>query len=761
MIEYTLEWLAMNKVEEVFVFCCAHADQIKRYLAESKWAHSREMTVTAVVSTSCLSAGEALRLIDQKDIIKSDFVLVSGDTVSNMNLAPVLEAHRARRAADKSAIFTMIMKSTQHPRQRARMGDAEVVVALDPATQRLLKFHEAEGARGAGAGTWKVDAALYGERDAVQVRTDLLDTHIAICAPEVLLLFSDNFDYQHVKRDFVAGVLSEEELGNKLYVAQLGQAEYAARIHNLRSYDAVSRDIMQRWVFPMVPDTNVLWRAGAWGAPSYRYARGHRYTEANVGVARTAVLGDDVCVGAGASVGEHSRVVQSVVGRNCRIGKGCDLVGCYLQDGVCVQDGAVLRYALVCEGAVVGAGAVVERGAIISYGVVVGPKHTVPPHTCLSLCKQSQQTGNASDDELEYTAPGKGSAGGATGQGSGRLMQGRRPSNSDDSDEGGSDDDDGYSDDDPLSMSLEKPTDLALKVAEALAMGRQPEAASADALKFDAQLVGQGGAGYAWVQPEGYDAARLSIAPPTSLDAGGPADSEWEGVETGSAGGGGKGGGGGGSDSEAESEESVLDPEASFKREVSETFLRCVKLRFDQTNAVIELNGLKIAEDRSFADCARYIFTTMTAMCAPAPAWVKDEYAPLFPARGSPVPAKAPLLAAFRRQLKEWGPLLQRFLRSEDDQVELLLTFEEYCAGEGVFEGAGEQGAAYGDIFEAVLKTLYDEDVLSEDAILSWADEKAHADEEEKVYLKKAAKLVEWLRTEDDDDEDDDDEDDD
>jgi hypothetical protein len=39
----------------------------------------------------------------------------------------------------------------------------------------------------------------------LQVRTDLMDTHIAVCAPEVLMLFSDNFDYQNVKRDFVTG----------------------------------------------------------------------------------------------------------------------------------------------------------------------------------------------------------------------------------------------------------------------------------------------------------------------------------------------------------------------------------------------------------------------------------------------------------------------------------------------------------------------------------------------------------------------------
>lgn len=44
---------------------------------------------------------------------------------------------------------------------------------------------------------------------------------------------------------------------------------------------------------------------------------------------------------------------------------------------------------------------------------------------------------------------------------------------------------------------------------------------------------------------------------------------------------------------------------------MGETFLRCVKERFAETNAVIELNGLKIAEDRTFADCARYIFTAM------------------------------------------------------------------------------------------------------------------------------------------------------
>jgi hypothetical protein len=53
------------------------------------------------------------------------------------------------------------------------------------------------------------------------------------------------------------------------------QGEYAARVHNLRSYDAVSRDLLARWAYPFVPDTNVFHKGGPWGPSSFRYGRGH------------------------------------------------------------------------------------------------------------------------------------------------------------------------------------------------------------------------------------------------------------------------------------------------------------------------------------------------------------------------------------------------------------------------------------------------------------------------------------------------------
>ncbi len=110
----------------------------------------------------------------------------------------------------------------------------------------------------------------------VELRYDLVDTHISICSPVVLPLFSDNFDYQ-TWDDFVRGILvSEEILDNTIYYHQL-EGSYAANVTNVQMYDAIrlvlfvrilncsvikteflkiSKDIIQRWAYPLAPDLN-------------------------------------------------------------------------------------------------------------------------------------------------------------------------------------------------------------------------------------------------------------------------------------------------------------------------------------------------------------------------------------------------------------------------------------------------------------------------------------------------------------------------
>ena len=90
----------MAGVEECFVFCKAHADQIKAYLAHSsKWSTHKGtsraiMKIHTILAPEAYGVGDVLRELDAKSLIQTDFILVSGDVVASMKLDQVLLEHR-------------------------------------------------------------------------------------------------------------------------------------------------------------------------------------------------------------------------------------------------------------------------------------------------------------------------------------------------------------------------------------------------------------------------------------------------------------------------------------------------------------------------------------------------------------------------------------------------------------------------------------------------------------------------------------------
>ena len=737
MLDYALEWLAMAGVEEVYVFCCAHAKQIERHLEERKWS-TPSFLVKTVVSTNCLSVGEALRIVDQRNVIRGDFILLSSDVVSNVNIQEALQAHKKRREADKLAIMTMVTRKVSDRHRRHRLGCQGLTMALDPVDGRLLAYQEGTAS---GAQAMRLYPSITEGRNCVEVCTDLLDCQIDICAPEVLMLFTDNFDYQQLRRDFVCGVLSEEELGNKIYIHQLNRG-YATQVQNLRTYDAVSRDIIERWTHPLVPDSNWLLSQSMLFSQEKTHGiedavvkmfRGNVYKAETVKVDHSATVGPSCYVGSRSNVGAGTTIAHSVIGKNCKIGGNCHLEGCYLFSNCTVGDNVTILRSLLADKVTVHAGATVQPGCVLSFGVVIGKNHTVPSYTRLSLLQPVEPEGG-SEDELEYTR--KGSC--AT------LSVGSASES------------DGWDEEHTGELAELKPSSAALNAAHAAAL-REPSSLKEE-VQWDVSLVGQG-AGWKWELPTGAEEL-YSIAPPpvTELeDASEEDDSVVDGDEMFDL-----------ADTEGDAadgfEQGVGDLELFFRKEVTETFLRCVKEKFDQTNAVIELNALKIAEDRTFADCARYVLITILQLNLPAPSIISQQYASLFqqdPPSLNSVAEKTSFLASLKKRLEEWGPLLCRFLKSLDDQVEVLLTLEEFCGEEGVFSN-GDHGKTYIPVFLLLLQLLYQQDIISEEAFLDWAREKENAEEEEKVLLNLAMPFIQWLEmaeSEDDDDDEEEDED--
>ena len=100
---------------------------IKDHVASS-WSDRGPVSVSVVTNENCHSFGDAMRDLDAKGVLRQNFVLTSGDVVTNMRLAGVAEAHRATCAADPNAAMTLVYKKCApgHPTRTARR---EMVVA--------------------------------------------------------------------------------------------------------------------------------------------------------------------------------------------------------------------------------------------------------------------------------------------------------------------------------------------------------------------------------------------------------------------------------------------------------------------------------------------------------------------------------------------------------------------------------------------------------------------------------------------------------
>ena len=393
MLEYTLEFLSQNGVEEVFIFCVWQAKMVREYLSTSKW--NTILSVRCITSSACMSPGDALRELDTMGIVRSDpFVLISGDVVSNMNLKRAIEFHKEVRKKDSQAVMTVVMKDVQKGAGIKPIID-DLVVAFDCCTKQLLLFED-----DFRKPSVQLPAEIIKEHPNIEFRTNVLDCHVDICSPELLMQFSDNFDYQDIRRHFIENEVLNWELGMHVY-SYFIEKEYAARVHDPRTYHSVCRDIIRRWTYPMVPDAQLLLDS------SYTHHGSYVYMEHGVQISPNAKLGNGVVVGANSIIEEGCELANCVIGRNCIIRKGAKLDNAHFWGDNEVEEGAKVMYAIVCNGACVRKRAVVARGCILSFNTVVGADVTLAEYTRVSTlnCDPTADDGYDDDDDDEACEP--------------------------------------------------------------------------------------------------------------------------------------------------------------------------------------------------------------------------------------------------------------------------------------------------------------------------------------------------------------------
>ncbi|KAI0430867.1 eIF4-gamma/eIF5/eIF2-epsilon [Xylaria sp. FL1042] len=379
LIEYTLEFLAMNDVNEVFIYCGAHSEQIEIYIQNSRWspgAYSCPFSVLEFIRVAdARSVGDFLRDLDGRGIIGGDFLLVNGDLVSNLSLESALAAHKARREANRDSCMTMVLREAGDAPHRTKAKINTPLFVIDPKKNRCLHYEETNPFQADRYAN--LDPSILENAEA-EARIDLIDPQIDICTPDVLALWSESFDYELPRVNFLHGVLKDWELNGKMIHTDIVAEGYGARVTNLQMYDAISHDVLGGWVYPFTPDCNLL------RGQTYQLQDNDVYQEYDVLVEDDAETSDAV-LGRDTHVGSKSIIHNSFIGRNCKIGGNVRIINSYIWDDVEIGDDAIVEHAIIADMAYVGKGTTVREGSLVSYGVRIGEKLDVGAASVLSL----------------------------------------------------------------------------------------------------------------------------------------------------------------------------------------------------------------------------------------------------------------------------------------------------------------------------------------------------------------------------------------
>ncbi|CAI7607236.1 unnamed protein product [Penicillium pancosmium] len=397
LIEYTLEFLANAGVEDVFLYAGAHSDQLERYINASKWkASSSPFKQLSFLKSVSSSVGEVMRDLDSKHLITGDFLVVSGDVISNLPIEAALTKHRARREADKNAIMTMVLREAGR-NHRTKSTSISPVFVIDPTKDRCLHYEEIDHHSEESHARLNIDAEILLTHAELDIRQDLIDCSIDICTPDVLGLWSDSFDYQSPRKHYLFGVLKDYELNGKTIHTHIIKDAYAGRVRNLKAYDSISKDIISRWTYPLCPDTNLL------PGHTYDLRKGSLYQEQGVFLARSCVIGRRTVIGRGTSIGDRTTVHSTTLGRNCKIGRNVKLEGAYIWDNVVVGDGSDIRGAIIADGVVIGKNCTVQAGALLSYNVKIADSVNVSSGKRIS---KSKRDGSSAPTEVDVVGEG-------------------------------------------------------------------------------------------------------------------------------------------------------------------------------------------------------------------------------------------------------------------------------------------------------------------------------------------------------------------
>lgn len=357
IVDYTFNCLKKSSISTVTLFCTSHLNDIKAHVNEVWGKQGFNVTVVDAAKYKGY-IGEALYSLDKKKFTEP-FLVLYGDTVSNINFQEILSEYQAQKA--KRPTLQMLAALKEIPVGELNTNRTSAVIWDN--IEYIQQMH------------FGMDARKFWRNDKQKEHTQRgLLAEAAICAPS-MLNFSDDFKSCKTLQNVMWAMQRDQRKIKQpaLGVQFLKEDQYIGRVTSIHKFVLTVENVLSG-------------KATDYGQQKLEEkgytlsgTREFRHKDADINMA--ALIYENASVGKGTLVSRHARIVNSTIGENCKIGSNAWIEGAVIGDGSVIEDNARVVYSLLDKKCKIGNDATVMPWSVFGEEINVPTKVT---KTCYS-----------------------------------------------------------------------------------------------------------------------------------------------------------------------------------------------------------------------------------------------------------------------------------------------------------------------------------------------------------------------------------------
>ncbi len=333
VLEHTIELLKSYGITEIGITLMYHPQLIKDYFGSG-----RNLGVNIKYFIEEIPLGTAGGIKNAESFLDEPFIVISGDSITNLNLAKAIEFHN-----ESNSLATIILSKVDVP--------LEYGVVLTDSSGKVTGF---------------VEKPSWGE-----LFSDTVNTGTYILEPEIL-----NYIEANKNTDFSRDIFPLLVSHNKNLYGYVSQ-EYWCDIGDIRSYLKVHYDILDKKIkfnydgFQLSED---VWIGAGTIIEPNAEIKGPCIIGCNCRIGNGTLIDNYTIIGNNTTIEDDVSIARSIIWDNCYVEYGSELRGAILCNRVNLK-----HYNSVFENAVIGEDCKVGERVIIKPNIKIWPSKTIQP----------------------------------------------------------------------------------------------------------------------------------------------------------------------------------------------------------------------------------------------------------------------------------------------------------------------------------------------------------------------------------------------